>query len=276
MRDVAADLESALRGRPGAEVVHFNSTAPDGLEASDRRQAGRVRRTSLTAADDPGDHRVHLRHDRPGQGHRALPPRPAGGRRHLRPPRPAARPGRHLHRLAAARLHLRRSAGWCCSRCASAPRRRCSSRRRRRCCSRASRRYRATVAVTSPTGYRAMLRAGRRVRPDQPAQLHLGRGDAARRRRSTPGPTATGIRLMDGIGSTEMLHMFIGCTAGRGAARARPAGSCPAIGRMVVDDDGHEVPPRHRRPPRRLGSDRLPLSRRSREPAALRAATAGT
>ena len=52
---------------------------------------------------------------------------------------------------------------------------------------------------------------------------------------------ATGIRLMDGIGSTEMLHMFIGCTADE----ARPGSTgriVPGYRAMVVDDAGHEVP----------------------------------
>jgi len=52
---------------------------------------------------------------------------------------------------------------------------------------------------------------------------------------------ATGIRLMDGIGSTEMLHMFIGSPA----AEARPGSTgrvVPGYKARVVDDDGHDVP----------------------------------
>jgi enamine deaminase RidA (YjgF/YER057c/UK114 family) len=52
---------------------------------------------------------------------------------------------------------------------------------------------------------------------------------------------ATRIRLMDGIGSTEMLHMFIGSPA----AEAKPGSTgrvVPGYKARVVDDDGHEVP----------------------------------
>jgi 2-aminobenzoate-CoA ligase len=72
--------------------------------------------------------------------------------------------------------------------------------------------FRATITITSPTAYRAML-------------AHCGGYDLTSLRKcvsageTLPAATfnaweqATGIRLMDGIGSTEMLHMFIGCTA---------------------------------------------------------------
>jgi enamine deaminase RidA (YjgF/YER057c/UK114 family) len=51
----------------------------------------------------------------------------------------------------------------------------------------------------------------------------------------------TGIRLMDGIGSTELLHVFIGCAP----EDARPGSTgrvVPGYRAMVVDDQGAEVP----------------------------------
>jgi 2-aminobenzoate-CoA ligase len=53
---------------------------------------------------------------------------------------------------------------------------------------------------------------------------------------------ATGIELMDGIGSTEMLHIFIGSPQGaiRPGATGRPV---PGYEAKVVDEDGCEVPP---------------------------------
>ena len=51
--------------------------------------------------------RVHLRHHRRAEGHDALPPRHAGDLRLLRQACAARRADRPLHRLAAARLHLR-------------------------------------------------------------------------------------------------------------------------------------------------------------------------
>jgi 2-aminobenzoate-CoA ligase len=100
--------------------------------------------------------------------------------------------------------------------------------------------YRATITVTSPTGYRAMLK--------QAGEFDL----SSLRKCVSAGETlpaatfdawlnAVGIRLMDGIGSTELLHMFIGCTA----EDARPGSTgrvVPGYRAIVVDEDGNEVP----------------------------------
>jgi 2-aminobenzoate-CoA ligase len=53
---------------------------------------------------------------------------------------------------------------------------------------------------------------------------------------------ATGIELMDGIGSTEMLHIFIGSPQGeiRPGATGR---AVPGYEAKVMDDAGNEVPP---------------------------------
>ena len=65
-----------------------------------------------------------------------------------------------------------------------------------------------TVCFTAPTAYRAMLRAGR-----APALRTLRRAVSAGEH--LPESTwhaflaATGLRLIDGIGSTEMLHIFV-------------------------------------------------------------------
>ena len=53
--------------------------------------------------------------------------------------------------------------------------------------------------------------------------------------------TATGIRLMDGIGSTDMLHTFIDSSA----EDAKPGSTgtvVPGFRARVVDDDGTDVP----------------------------------
>jgi 2-aminobenzoate-CoA ligase len=99
--------------------------------------------------------------------------------------------------------------------------------------------FRATITITSPTAYRAML--------PQTAGFDL----TSLRKCVSAGETlpaatfdawerATGIRLMDGIGSTEMLHMFIGSRA----ADARPGSTgrvVPGFKARVVDDTGNEV-----------------------------------
>ncbi len=99
----------------------------------------------------------------------------------------------------------------------------------------------ATVCFTSPTAYRAML--GR-----------LGEFDLSSLRQCVsageplPAPTfhswreATGIEIIDGIGSTEMLHIFISVPAGEGkpGATGKPI---PGYEAKVVDEHGKEVAP---------------------------------
>ncbi|MCA0422666.1 MAG: benzoate-CoA ligase family protein [Proteobacteria bacterium] len=101
--------------------------------------------------------------------------------------------------------------------------------------------YRATVSFTAPTAYRAMLKA-----MDEGADLSSLRV-AVSAGETLPGPVfeewtrKTGKPILDGIGATEMLHIFIsnrlednkpGCTG-------KPVGGYEAI---VVDDDMREVP----------------------------------
>ncbi len=102
-------------------------------------------------------------------------------------------------------------------------------------------RHRATVCFTSPTAYRAML--GR-----------LGEFDVSSLRQCVsageplPAPTfhawreATGIKIVDGIGSTEMLHIFISAPEDeiRPGTTGRPI---PGYEAKVVDEQGKEVAP---------------------------------
>jgi 2-aminobenzoate-CoA ligase len=102
-------------------------------------------------------------------------------------------------------------------------------------------RHHATICFTAPTAYRAML-------------SKLGEHDISSLRKGVsagetlPKPiwdawsAATGIELMDGIGSTEMLHIFIGSPQGeiRSGATGRVV---PGYEAKVVDETGNEVPP---------------------------------
>lgn len=101
-------------------------------------------------------------------------------------------------------------------------------------------RFRATVVFTSPTAYRAIV-------ADVPKFDLTSLRKCVSAGETLPAATfeawheATGIRLMDGIGSTEMLHVFIGCRADE--ARAGATGKAvPGYRAMVVDQHGHEVP----------------------------------
>jgi 2-aminobenzoate-CoA ligase len=102
-------------------------------------------------------------------------------------------------------------------------------------------RHRATVCFTAPTAYRAMLN-------------RLGEFDVSSLRicvsagETLPKPTfdawlaATGVKILDGIGSTEMLHIFIGSPEADVCAGAtgKPV---PGYQARVVDDEGRELPP---------------------------------
>ncbi len=101
--------------------------------------------------------------------------------------------------------------------------------------------HRATVCFTAPTAYRAMcgLLGGYDVAS---LRLCVSAGE------TLPLPTfeawhrATGLRIIDGIGSTEMLHMFISSSGDeiRPGATGRVV---PGYEARVVDDAGRPVPP---------------------------------
>jgi 2-aminobenzoate-CoA ligase len=102
-------------------------------------------------------------------------------------------------------------------------------------------RHSITTLSTAPTMYRAMLREAdlSRVRS---LRSCVSAGEPL------PAPVAdawterTGIRIIDGIGSTEMLHIFIGSPAeeARSGSVGRPV---PGYEAMVVDDAMHPVAP---------------------------------
>jgi 2-aminobenzoate-CoA ligase len=101
-------------------------------------------------------------------------------------------------------------------------------------------RHGVTVLFTAPTGYRAMLRAGceRRlatVRRAVSAGEHLPAWVWEEFR------ARTGISLIDGIGSTEMLHVFVSAADDqiRAGATGRPV---PGYVATVLDDDGDPAP----------------------------------
>ncbi|WP_109464100.1 AMP-binding protein [Albibacillus kandeliae] len=101
--------------------------------------------------------------------------------------------------------------------------------------------YKATICFTAPTAYRAMLRA-----MDEGADLSSLRC-AVSAGETLPAPVfdewvkKTGKPILDGIGGTEMLHIYISNRFGeaRSATTGRPLSGYVA---KVVDDDMNEVP----------------------------------
>ncbi|MCJ8519964.1 2-aminobenzoate-CoA ligase [Pseudorhizobium tarimense] len=101
--------------------------------------------------------------------------------------------------------------------------------------------YKATICFTAPTAYRAMLAA-----MDEGADLSSLRV-AVSAGETLPAPVyeqwvrKTGKPIVDGIGSTEMLHIFISnrLDDSKPASTGKPLAGYEAI---VVDDDMREVP----------------------------------
>ncbi len=97
----------------------------------------------------------------------------------------------------------------------------------------------ATVLFTAPTAYRAMLAV-----PDANfASLRrcVSAGEPLSRATWQTFFDRTGCRIIDGIGSTEMLHIFVSSADDdiRPGATGRPVLGYQAC---ILDDDGHEVP----------------------------------
>ncbi len=104
-------------------------------------------------------------------------------------------------------------------------------------------RERVTICFCAPTSYRLMLRVPEMTKRFDLGALRLGVSAAE----PLPAATwqdwhdATGVELLDGIGSTEMFHIFVSSVPGR----VRPgATGLPVTGYdcRVVDDAGCEVP----------------------------------
>ena len=95
-----------------------------------------------------------------------------------------------------------------------------------------------TVCFTAPTAYKAMLAAGAQVstlRKAVSAGEHLPKATWEAFR------DATGVEIIDGIGATEMLHIFVSASG----ADIRPGSTgraVPGYTATIVDDDGHELP----------------------------------
>jgi 2-aminobenzoate-CoA ligase len=100
--------------------------------------------------------------------------------------------------------------------------------------------HRATICFTAPTAYRAMLP---RLPEHDISSLRkcVSAGEALPIGTFEAWQAATGLPLMDGIGATEMLHIFISATEDQ----IRPGSTGLAVQgyeATVLDEDGHPVP----------------------------------
>ena len=101
--------------------------------------------------------------------------------------------------------------------------------------------HRATVLVTAPTSYRAMA-AGAREHDLKSLRKCVSAGEALPASTRQLWKEATGIEIIDGIGATEMLHIFIS----HDEAHAKPGATgrpIPGYVACVMDGDGNPLPP---------------------------------
>ena len=101
--------------------------------------------------------------------------------------------------------------------------------------------HQVTILFTSPTGYRSMVDLLPRFKIDSLTKC-VSAGEVL------PSPTffawqkATGIKIMDGIGATEMLHIFISA-AGDDIKPGSTGRVVPGYEAAVFDGNGKSVPP---------------------------------
>lgn len=106
---------------------------------------------------------------------------------------------------------------------------------------RAIQKYRPTVCFTAPTAYRAMLGM---LNDFDVSSLRkcVSAGETLPAATFEAWEAATGIRIIDGIGATEMLHIFI--SACGDDIRAGSTGrAIPGYEARVVDESGTPLPP---------------------------------
>jgi len=102
-------------------------------------------------------------------------------------------------------------------------------------------RYGATVCFTAPTAYKAML-AGSDVALLKSLRTAVSAGEHLPAGTWQAFKEATGVRIIDGIGSTEMLHIFISA-AGDDIRPGSTGKAVPGYVATVLDEDGNEAPP---------------------------------
>ncbi|HWE46167.1 MAG TPA: AMP-binding protein [Caulobacteraceae bacterium] len=101
-------------------------------------------------------------------------------------------------------------------------------------------RHGVTTLFTAPTGYRALLK----THPKGPRGLRkcVSAGEALPAATSQAWFEATGVRIIDGIGATEMIHIFISASGNdvRPGATGKPV---PGFIAEIQDDAGAALPP---------------------------------
>jgi len=101
--------------------------------------------------------------------------------------------------------------------------------------------FKPTICFTAPTAYRAMtgMLEGRDV---SSLKKCVSAGETLPLAVYEEWKKATGLRIIDGIGATEMLHIFISA-AGDDIRPGATGKVVPGYTAKIVDDDGNDLPP---------------------------------
>jgi 2-aminobenzoate-CoA ligase len=101
--------------------------------------------------------------------------------------------------------------------------------------------YRATICFTAPTAYRAML-PHLAAHDISSLRKCVSAGEALPKAAFEAWHKATGLKILDGIGATEMMHIFIGSPESE--IRAGSTGKAvPGYEAKVIDEDGRDCAP---------------------------------
>ena len=97
-----------------------------------------------------------------------------------------------------------------------------------------------TICFTAPTAYRAILA---KLQPGDVASLRIcvSAGETLPKPTWDAWYTTTGLKILDGIGSTEMLHIFIGAPIDK----VKPGATglpVPGYEAKLIDDEGNDLP----------------------------------
>ncbi|WP_394778718.1 AMP-binding protein [Undibacterium sp.] len=101
--------------------------------------------------------------------------------------------------------------------------------------------FRASVCFTAPTFYRQMTALAADADLSS-LKKTVSAGEALPAATRLAWKQASGLEMIDGIGSTEMLHIFISA-AGEQAKAGATGKVVPGYQACVLDDEGHAAPP---------------------------------
>ncbi|RAX49376.1 2-aminobenzoate-CoA ligase [Arthrobacter sp. AQ5-05] len=99
----------------------------------------------------------------------------------------------------------------------------------------------ATILFTAPTAYRAILKEGK-AELLSPLRIAVSAGEHLPAATWEAVKDATGLELIDGIGSTELLHVFISA-AGADIRPGTTGTAVPGYRATILDLDGNELGP---------------------------------